>query len=74
MSVPFLLFPTMPNPWVMENATSADKKRGRASVKGTPTTIIPIAANANGIGTTAAGTATIIQPKANAIGTWVLTK
>ena len=54
----------------MENATSADKNRGSESVKGTPTTIIPIAANANGIGTTAAGTATIIQPKANAIGIW----
>ena len=57
-----------PSPWVMEKATNADKMRGRASINGTPTTIMPIAAKARGIGTTAAGTATIMHPNAKASG------
>ena len=65
-SVSFLLLPA--SPCVMEKATNADNMIGRASINGTPTTIMPIAANAKGIGTTAAGTATIMQPNAKANG------
>jgi len=60
----------MPKPYVMENVVNADKKMGKESVNGTSTTIMPTAANATGMGTTAAGTITIIQPKANVMGIW----
>ena len=54
----------------MEKETNAAMKTGRALVGDNPMIIIPIAPSAIGMGTMAAGTATIIQPRARPSGIW----